>query len=511
VRGLEVEMPDGVVLLADRWFPRGMTEPLPTILMRCPYGRGGTNVPLFRPFAERGFQVVVQSVRGTFGSGGAFEPFRNERRDGLATIDWITREPGFDGNLVLAGASYLGYVQWAVCDRLPSCVRAIIPMVTSSNLVEAFHRPESLFLGLSRRWGYLIARQERGELHKLPAFLPRFDRRDVPGPTFLEELAAHHSEDDHWRACDVNHRHRVRNVTAPVSLITGWQDILLTAQLADYRELVEAGRQPRLVIGPWAHTVNSMEYTGAAVREALEWVAGAEPRRRPVRLFITGLGAWRSFEAWPPAGYAPTSLHLQPGGGLAETLPPQAAEPDRYRMNLAKPTPHLGGPGIDIGAGTRNQRSRERRPDVLTYTSSPIESMLDAVGEPSAEIWVRSTRPDGMLVVTVCDVDHRGVSRNVTEGVAQLATAPSDDGLYRVRIPLRAIGHQFLTGHRIRVQVASAAYPQYWSLDAPPSGWTDQEIFHDRDRPSAIVLPDRIRAVRPPQRSIEPTHQEVYQ
>lgn len=38
-RGLEVPMPDGVVLLADHYYPRGSTKP-PTILMRCPYGRG---------------------------------------------------------------------------------------------------------------------------------------------------------------------------------------------------------------------------------------------------------------------------------------------------------------------------------------------------------------------------------------------------------------------------------------------------------------------------------------
>jgi hypothetical protein len=67
--------------------------------------------------AERGFQVILQSVRGTFGSGGVFEPMRNEREDGLATLEWVVKQPWFGDSIVLVGPSYLGYVQWAVAHR----------------------------------------------------------------------------------------------------------------------------------------------------------------------------------------------------------------------------------------------------------------------------------------------------------------------------------------------------------------------------------------------------------
>ena len=111
-RNLRVPMDDGVDLLADRWVPKSGGDGLPVALLRSPYGRGqliGTGMA--RPLAERGFQVVLQSVRGTFGSGGVFEPMRNERADGLATLNWITRQPWFGGSIVLAGPSYLGFVQ----------------------------------------------------------------------------------------------------------------------------------------------------------------------------------------------------------------------------------------------------------------------------------------------------------------------------------------------------------------------------------------------------------------
>ncbi|OHV28737.1 hypothetical protein BCD49_37560 [Pseudofrankia sp. EUN1h] len=64
-----------------------------------------------RPLAERGFQVLIQSTRGGFGSGGVLDPLRQERDDGLATLDWMVKQPWFAGAIVLVGLSYLGYVQ----------------------------------------------------------------------------------------------------------------------------------------------------------------------------------------------------------------------------------------------------------------------------------------------------------------------------------------------------------------------------------------------------------------
>ncbi len=84
-RDLAAKMADGVVLLADRWFPTRPSGQVPTLLIRTPYGRRVMG-PLGRLFAERGYQTVIQSCRGTFGSGGAWEPVRHEQSDGHATL-----------------------------------------------------------------------------------------------------------------------------------------------------------------------------------------------------------------------------------------------------------------------------------------------------------------------------------------------------------------------------------------------------------------------------------------
>ncbi len=98
-RDLRVPMPDGVDLLANRYAPASGGDGLPLALMRSPYGRSGLLAGgMARPLAERGFQVLLQSCRGTFGSGGRFEAMRNERADGLATLEWIVKQSWFGGH-----------------------------------------------------------------------------------------------------------------------------------------------------------------------------------------------------------------------------------------------------------------------------------------------------------------------------------------------------------------------------------------------------------------------------
>ena len=48
-------------------------------------------------FAERGYHVIVQDVRGCFDSEGEFEPYFHEAGDGNATINWIAAQPWSDG------------------------------------------------------------------------------------------------------------------------------------------------------------------------------------------------------------------------------------------------------------------------------------------------------------------------------------------------------------------------------------------------------------------------------
>ena len=104
VRDLPVPMDDDAILLANRYVPAGTGGAMPTVLVRSPYGRNEAVGFIFgRLLAERGLQSVVQSVRGTFGSGGELDPF-NERADGLATLRWLRAQPWHAGPVGTVGS-----------------------------------------------------------------------------------------------------------------------------------------------------------------------------------------------------------------------------------------------------------------------------------------------------------------------------------------------------------------------------------------------------------------------
>ena len=87
-------MRDGVDLIADHYAPTDSASVAGTLLVRGPYGRGFPYSTLYaRLYAARGYHVVLQSVRGTFGSGGVFEPMANEVPDGADTVEWLRRQP----------------------------------------------------------------------------------------------------------------------------------------------------------------------------------------------------------------------------------------------------------------------------------------------------------------------------------------------------------------------------------------------------------------------------------
>ncbi|WP_329046270.1 CocE/NonD family hydrolase [Amycolatopsis sp. NBC_01488] len=514
-RDLRVPMPDDAELLADRWAPRAGGDGLPTALVRSPYGRkSALGALLARPLAERGFQVLIQSTRGGFGSGGGFDPLRQEREDGLATLDWVVRQPWFGDAMVLLGPSYLGYVQWAVADRLPPQVKAMIPQVTESGLTLEFLREDGLSLETPFGWGVQVAVQERrfallrrrGQAKKLERALTTLPlaQADVVAighrSDYIQDVLAHPETHPRWAAVD--HRPRVADVTVPVSSIGGWYDIFLPGQLRDFRTLQDAGRRPRLTVGPWTHAgrPDLLAGTGLMIREALEFglahAHGEEPPdRAPVRLFVMGEEAWRDFASWPPEGYAPHRFHLQPGSALAAAAPAESA-PDRYRYDPADPTPAAGGVRMAPDAGRVDNTALEARADVLAYTTAALDDDVEVVGEVSAEIWFRSSLPFADVFVRLCDVGPDGRSHNVCDGLTSLTAA---DELAAVTVRLWPTAHRFRRGHRIRVQVSSGAFPRYArnpGTGEPHATATalraaDQEVHHDPAHASAVVLPVR--------------------
>jgi uncharacterized protein len=521
-RDVRIAMDDGVELLADVYTPV-VEPPAATVLVRTPYGRRRTIGLVYgRLFAERGFRVVLQSCRGTFGSGGEFTPQIDERRDGLATIRWIEAQAWFNGKLAMNGPSYMGYAQWAAAPEAGPSLQAICPAVTMSDLASHWYQGGSYSLSDALEWTALIALQESHRYPMLDTLLSRHGRRarryshHLPLETIDEKVVGKpvwfwkefmnfaELRHDRSRMLPEMAASDVSRVTAAVSMVGGWYDIFLPAQIADFKALVAAGNPPQLTIGPWTHA--HPELNSVAAQDALQWIrakAAGEPvalRDQAVRFFVMGADDWREEPSWPPPGYEPQPWYLRPERGLGPAVAGAEADSSPFRYDPADPTPMVGGPVLTNG-GRRNQRSTESRPDVLCFTSPVLEADLEVVGDLTAEIFVSSDLPHFDVFVRLCDVTPRDRSYNVADGLTRVIPGDTSlvGGVHRVVIPLWPTAYRFRAGHRLRVQIAGGAHPRYarnlGTGEPLGTGTTmrvaEQTIHHDQGRPSAIVLPVR--------------------
>lgn len=195
--------------------------------------------------------------------------------------------------IVLIGTSYMGYVQWAVADRVPPQVKAMIPHMTESALTLEFLRGDGMSLQTPFGWGAMIALQERPfamvrqpfELKGIRRALDTLPLADADlaalghRSDYIQAILAHDADDPHWAALD--HRDRVADVTVPVSSIGGWYDIFLPGQIRDFTTLQAADRPARLTIGPWTHTSLDNTLTREAVEFGLAHARGEQPRSAP--------------------------------------------------------------------------------------------------------------------------------------------------------------------------------------------------------------------------------------
>ncbi|MEP7241134.1 MAG: CocE/NonD family hydrolase [Devosia sp.] len=516
-RGITIRTRDGVGLETELFRPRPPGR-YPTLLIRVPYGLRGIDRAA-EIYAERGYNVVIQACRGTSKSEGTFDPLTHERDDGLDTLTWIKTQTWFDGRLGTTGASYLGYTQWAISDALPQHA-AIAVKVTSAEFRTVVFPGGSFHLGLWLGWiqvmeglrqgsGALLRGITGGSIEKrsLKASMevPLLDAdKRITGheiPFWRKWLTESIGSDKFWRPLD--HTHRLGMRTPPTSFVSGWYDFMLDQLLRDYETLAEANGHPYLTIGPWVHVSPQLQYEG--MRDTYRWMNAklkgdaSGLRDKPVRLWIGGRNRWYDLDAYPPAAPDIELWHLHSGQTLTQK-PPDASAPDTYRYDPADPTPSLGGAMFAFtGAGPLDQATLESRSDVLVFTSGQLNADVSVIGSVRAIVHMRTSLSTTDLFVKLCDVDEKGVSTNICDGIVRLGPADKApaDGIRRINLKLHATAHSFLRNHRIRLQVSSGAHPRFarnLGTDEPPGTATrmevaEIEIFHDPAHPSAIHLP----------------------
>jgi uncharacterized protein len=565
-RDVEVPMRDGVILRADIYRPSGVTEPLPVLLERTPYDKGyylTSGMPL-DPLraAERGYVVVIQDVRGRFASDGEFYSFVNEADDGYDSVEWCAAQSWCDGVVGMYGSSYMGATTWQAAVASPPHLKAIAPSQASSDYFEGrSYRGGTPELGSLLTTAFLAlapgsvgrlpidGARKRELLRELRGLVDNLDETAATWPlrelangwpdgflAYLHDWLTHRVRDGYWEAIGLDGRYE--SLMVPVLHLTSWFDSFLDGTLHNYESVAEqTDIAQRLVIGPWTHHVPMSALLGSARVGDLNcglgsmldfdavqlswfdlWLKGiAETRvNAPVRLFVMGSNRWRDEQVWPPPS-APerwflASSHgansLAGDGKLTPELP-EVASRDSFTYDPRAPVPTLGGAHVMANTshppGSFDQRAVERRPDVLVYTSSPLENELEVIGWIRARLFVASSAVDTDFTAKLVDVHADGTAMNVCDGVlrlslreAQTTASPYEPGtLIAIDVQLSATAYAFAKGHSIRLEVSSSNFPRFepnlnTGLTAYESATTvvaSQDVFSGSDHASHIELP----------------------
>lgn len=538
-----VPMRDGVRLSADIYRPSKEGK-YPVILLRTMYGKrnpGHKYSFTGSLFASQGYVFIVQDVRGKFDSEGEFYPYIYEAGDGHDTIEWAGTREWSTGKVGTYGFSYWGSTQWLPAPLRSTYLKAMVPVVTSQDVY-----PRWIYNGIFRLNDVLVWHYENAPKRAQSAEGVDWDRavRTLPLLKADDSLGAdipayndwitHPRPGPYWNRVRVDDR--VAAIQAPALIIDGWYDYYLNLAIDDFKRMKAAGgsdeaRQSVLLVGPWTHASKSKfddaDFGKQAsfmrqVRTILAWFDYWLKGEKngildggSARYFTMGANEWRTANEWPPAGTRYTPYYLKSDGkansakgdGILSETAPGAVKPDSYVADPENPVPSVGGTSIfgKLKAGPFDQREVESREDVLVYTTAPLESDIEVTGPVRLVLYASSSARDTDFAVKLAEVRPNGTSVNVQSAVYRASNRESlvkpalleKDRVYRFEIDAGNTSMLFKKGHRIRLQIAGSNFPEYGrNLQTGEDNGTTvktekarQTVFHDRARPSHLVLP----------------------
>jgi putative CocE/NonD family hydrolase len=429
-RSAGCRLSDGTVLRSDHYYPAGGGV-APTLLMRQPYGRDiASTVVYAHPvwFARRGYNVVIQDVRGRGGSEGSFYPFRNEGKDGAETIAWLRGRPESNGRVGMYGFSYQGATQLLAAAEQPEGLQCIAPAMTACDLYAGwFYHNGALRLASTQGWGIQMLKEDAVRLGLREArarlgaawtnlraqtwAMPYGEHpayADAELPSYVRDWMEHDAPGEYWQAMDVSTR--AGQIKVPALHVSGWYDTYLEGSVRGFELLrSQAGtdharENQYLLAGPWVHIpwgdrVGESDLGAAALMNTdevlLRWFdhwlkdKGTFADEPKVRHFAMGVNRWFAAEDWK--GGETRRLYLSSGGraesrkgdGVLVDHASGAKAPSIFATTVRPDPkgpgyPSVGGAG---GWGHLSVPGLSDAPDVISYDPEvPVMSPGGAMG-----------------------------------------------------------------------------------------------------------------------------------
>jgi hypothetical protein len=529
--GVMIPMRDGVKLAADVWLPEAPGR-YPVLLVRTPYEKTGFKLYEWAQyFASRGYVFAIQDTRGRGDSEGTFDAFFGEGRDGSDTIEWLAAQSWSNGRVGTLGLSYLGTAQWLAAREHPPHLACMAPTAAAGRWFEELPYMGGAFselvaLSFANEVSGRIDQEsnlENLDWAKVLAHRPLLTADTALGRTMplYRDWLTHSTMGPYWDRLRFTPKD-FAVIDIPTLTVTGWFDGDQPGALFYWRGLMaNAPHRDRhsLIVGPWRHPetfrggstqVGDMTFSPDSIVDTkamhLAFFDGCLKGRSPnfdsprARIYVTGANAWRTFDQYPPAASTPRPMYLASGGKLSWE-PAADSKPDQFTFDPRNPVPgNLGDWGTD-------RQAIQRRDDVLVYTSDAMKEPLEVIGSVVVNLQAASDARDTDFTATLSDVgpDGKALMLGPYVGIRRARYRKGYDReellapgkVENFRIELFDIAHSFEPGHRIRLEISSSSAPGYTPNQntgnpvATDTEWkvAHQTIYHDRARPSSIMLP----------------------
>jgi len=337
--------------------------------------------------------------------------------------------------------------------------------------------------------------------------------------------------------------HDDMTINVPGLWFMSWYDVSVGPNLATYNHVRKTARpeiadQQYAVIAPTLHCSYTRATENTVVGERsmgdarLDYAAltygwfdhflkgennGLLDTLPKVRYFTMGMNKWQTSDSWPPRGAEPMTFYLSSGGkantlngdGLLTTKPPAADKPDAFSYDPMNPVPSYGGnvccTGNAVRGGAFDQRKMEARPDILVYTSAPLQEGMEVSGPIEVTLYGSSDAKDTDFTVKFLDVAPDGQAYNLDEtiqraryreGYDKPVVMMERDKVYKIALQPMTTSNFFEAGHRIRIEVSSSNFPRFdRNLNTGGRNYDETEgvvahnlIHHSKQYPAALTV-----------------------